>query len=345
MVPSWLVLRRLVCALSSATLLAMPAVHAAESRQRVQVNYPEQSGAKAAVKSNKKTAAKSARKSKAAAKALAHKPSRKPGAASHDRLDLAADGRPNIKSASALVVDFKDGQTIFSKNTRIVTPIASITKLMTAMVVLDASLPLEETILIDLADQDFVKHTSSRLAVGTALPRRDMLRLALMSSENRAAASLARAYPGGIETFIPAMNRKAVELGMWDTRFSDSTGLSSENVSTAEDLVKMVKGAFQYPLIREFTTATGYGVETATGRNLQYSNSNGLVKNSTWEIGLSKTGFINEAGRCLVMQAKIASRPVVIVLLDSWGKYTRTADANRIKKWLESHYDRKPRVG
>ena len=187
-----------------------------------------------------------------------------------------------------------------------------------------------------------MKHTNSRLGVGTGLPRRDMLRLALMSSENRAAASLGRAYPGGGEAVIAAMNRKAVELGMWNTRFVDPTGLSSENVSTAGDLVKMVRGAYQYPLIREFTTTPAHEVETVAGRSLQFRNSNGLVKNSTWEIGLSKTGYISEAGRCLVMQATIAARPVIIVLLDSWGKNTRIGDANRIKKWMESHTGRKP---
>ena len=147
--------------------------------------------------------------------------------------------------------------------------------------------------------------------------------------------------PGGAEAFIAAMNRKAVELGMWNSRFVDPTGLSSENVSTADDLVKMVKGAYQYPLIREFTTTSAHEVGTVAGRNLQYRNSNGLVRSSTWEIGLSKTGYISEAGRCLVMQARIAARPVIIVLLDSWGTKTRIGDANRIKKWMESHFGRK----
>jgi serine-type D-Ala-D-Ala endopeptidase (penicillin-binding protein 7) len=255
---------------------------------------------------------------------------------------VAATGLPALKSAAALVVDLNDGQTIFGKNPQNVTPIASITKLMTAMVVLDAGLPLDELLVIDNSDYDFIKHTSSRLHAGTGLSRQDMLRLALMSSENRAAASLGRAYPGGTQAFVAAMNRKAVELGMWNTRFVDSTGLSSENVSTAQDLVKMVKGAYQYPLIREFTTTTSHEVETAAGRPMQFRNSNGLVKNPAWEIGLSKTGYISEAGRCLVMQAKIAARPVIIVLLDSWGKNTRLGDANRIKKWLESHIGRKP---
>ena len=255
---------------------------------------------------------------------------------------LAAAGLPSLKSSIALVVDLVDGHAIYGKNVEHVSPIASITKLMTAMVALDADLPLEETIVIDQADVDQLKHTGSRLNVGTGLTRADMLRLALMSSENRAAASLSRAYPGGREAFIAAMNRKAVEIGMYNTRFIDSTGLSSENVSTAQDLAKMVKAAYEYPLIRQFTTTSSHEVQTARGRSLQFRNSNGLVKSAEWDIGLSKTGYISEAGRCLVMQAQIAARPVVIVLLDSWGKNTRIGDANRIKKWLESRVGRKP---
>lgn len=255
---------------------------------------------------------------------------------------LAAAGFPSLKSNVALVVDLADGKPIYGKNVEQVAPIASITKLMTAMVALDAELALEETIVIDHADVDQLKHTASRLTVGTGLPRADMLRLALMSSENRAAASLSRAFPGGREAFIAAMNRKAIELGMFSTRFVDSTGLSSENVSTAQDLVKMIKTAYDYALIREFTTTPAREVATNRGRSLQFNNSNGLVKNSTWEIGLSKTGYISEAGRCIVMQAKIAGRTVAIVLLDSWGKNTRIGDANRIKKWLETGVGREP---
>jgi len=255
---------------------------------------------------------------------------------------LTAAGLPNLKSSIALVVDLVDGHAIFGKNVEHVSPIASITKLMTAMVALDADLPLEETIVIDHADVDQLKHTGSRLNVGIGLSRADMLRLALMSSENRAAASLSRAYPGGREAFIAAMNRKAIELGMYNSRFVDPTGLSSENVSTAQDLAKMVKTAYEYPLIREFTTTSSHEVATTRGRSLQFRNSNGLVKSPDWDIGLSKTGYISEAGRCLVMQAKIAARPVVIVLLDSLGKNTRMGDANRIKKWLESRVGRKP---
>lgn len=265
---------------------------------------------------------------KSAAKVSAHKTAA--------RRDGSSGGQLSVKSSAALVIDQNDGQTIYAKNTQAQLPIASITKLMTAMVVLDAALPLDEVITIDRADFDYIKHTGSRLAEGFSLPRYQMLRLALMASENRAAAALGRNYPGGREAFVAAMNRKAVELGMWNTRFVDPTGLNSDNRSTAEDLVKMVNGAYQYPLIREFTTTTAHEVEAVTGRTLQFRNSNGLVKNPTWEIGLSKTGFINEAGRCLVMQVKIAARPVIIVLLDSLGKYTRLSDAIRIRKWLET---------
>ncbi len=257
--------------------------------------------------------------------------------------EVTSSGAPVLKSASALVVDQEDGRALYTKNTQLRLPIASITKLMTAMVVLDAGLPLDEIIHIDFNDFDTIKHTNSRLGPGTALPRREMLRLALMSSENRAAFSLGRTYPAGLEAFVAAMNAKALEIGMTNSRFVDPTGLSHENVATAQDLAKMVGTAYGYPLIREFTTTTAYDVE-ARGRMLQYRNSNGLVKSAAWDIGLSKTGYISEAGRCLVMQARIAERSVIIVLLDSAGKLTRMADANRIKKWMESAA-RAPRVG
>ena len=350
--------RMAMLAIAAAAWLAGPPAHAAEkAKKRVIVTYP----AHAADGNSRITAASprkpvirtsSARRMNADKRTLV----RKLGAGSRvlmrkvsiDRRggdDLSGNGVLSLKSSSALVIDLGDGSTVYAKNTKNVVPIASITKLMTAMVVLDAGLPLDEPIIVDNADVDFLKHTHSRLGVGTALSRGEMLRLALMSSENRAAAALGRAYPGGLEAFIAAMNRKAVELGMWSTRFVDPTGLSSDNVSTAEDLVKMVKGAYDYALIRESTTTQAHEVATAAGRSLQFRNSNGLVQNPTWEIGLSKTGYIVEAGRCLVMQAKIAARPVVIVLLDSWGKHTRIGDANRIKKWLESFSGRKPGVG
>jgi len=248
----------------------------------------------------------------------------------------------SLKSAAALVVDQLENRVLYAKNVEAVVPVASITKLMTAMVVLDSGAPLTEPITISEADVDDLKHTRSRLKTGTTLTREELLRLALMASENRAAAALARSHPGGTKAFVAGMNQKAVELEMWRTRFVDGTGLSSDNVSTAQDLARMVVAAHRYTLIREFTTATAYAVSLPSGRLLHYSNSNGLVKNAGWTIGLSKTGYISEAGRCLVMQSSIGSKPVIIVLLDSWGKNTRMGDANRIKKWIESMFSRQP---
>ena len=248
----------------------------------------------------------------------------------------------DLKSHAVLVIDESAGAILYAKNPQNVMPIASITKLMTAMVVLDASLPLEETIVIDRADVDGIKHTASRLRVGAQLSRGDLMRLGLMSSENRAAAALGRTYPGGTAGLVAAMNAKARELGMQKSHFADATGLSSQNVSSAEDLARMVRAASGYPLIREYTTAPVHQVVLSDGRVLDYQNSNGLVKNKRWTIGLSKTGYLNEAGRCLVLKAEIAARPVIIVLLDSWGKYTRLGDANRIKKWMENALGAQP---
>jgi D-alanyl-D-alanine endopeptidase (penicillin-binding protein 7) len=251
-------------------------------------------------------------------------------------------GALNLKSTSALVLDQSGQRVLYAKNIDWVVPIASITKLMTALVVLDSGLPLDERITISKEDRDGLKGTRSRLAVGMTVTREDLLRLALMASENRAAAALARAYPGGTSAFVAAMNQKAVKLGMWHSRFVDGTGLSNGNVSNAQDLSRLVGAAHQHPLIREYTTDTQYTVRLANGRKMQFSNSNRLVRNSGWDIGLSKTGYISEAGRCLVMQAQIAATPVIIVLLDSWGHLTRLADANRIKKWIESNPSRHP---
>src|SRR3989441_3533606 len=245
-------------------------------------------------------------------------------------------GDPELKSDGALVIDAARGGTLYAKRPAQVAPIASITKLMTAMVLLDAQCPLDETIEIDRADVDTRKHTRSRLPVGARLGRGELLLLALMASENRAATALARTYPGGTTACLEAMNRKAKELGMPRTRFTDPAGLSGENVSSAEDLSLMVLAATRYPTIREATTSSFHSVTLSNGRVLEFRNSDGLVNNKTWNIGLSKTGYINEAGRCLVLQAEIAARQIVIVLLDSWGKYTRLGDANRIRKWMEA---------
>ena len=263
-------------------------------------------------------------------------------------IDFGAAVKPanlKLRSSAVLVVDQGRGEVLYAKNTGAVMPIASITKLMTAMVVLDANLPLDQPIAIENADVDTLRRSSSRLRVGSALPRGELLRLALMASENRAAAALARAYPGGKPAFIAAMNRKAADLGMSSTHFVDSSGLHSENVSNAQDLVRLVNAGYGYDLIREFTTTSRHQVAPAgMKRAMAFKNSNGLVKKKNWQIGLSKTGYIQESGRCLVMQAKIAARSVIIVLLDSWGKRTRIADANRIKKWMEGGVGRKQRL-
>jgi D-alanyl-D-alanine endopeptidase (penicillin-binding protein 7) len=244
-----------------------------------------------------------------------------------------------LRSSAVLVIAQDSGEQLFAKNVDQVMPIASITKLMTAMVVLDSGLPLLETIDISNDDIDRRKGSHSKLKVGTALMRAEMLKLALMASENRAAAALARNFPGGTDAFVVAMNQKAAELGMTNSRFEDPTGLTPNNVSTAEDLVKMVAAAHTYPLIREYTTSDSFKIESEDKRRrrlLSYGNSNRLIKSRQWDIGLSKTGYISEAGRCLVMQAMIAEKPVIIVLLDSWGKLSRIADANRIKHWIET---------
>jgi serine-type D-Ala-D-Ala endopeptidase (penicillin-binding protein 7) len=242
---------------------------------------------------------------------------------------------PALASAAVLVTNQATGEVLLEKNAESVVPIASITKLMTAMVVLDGQQSLSEMVRVTEEDIDTLKGSSSRLPVGTELPRDEMLRLALMASENRAASSLARSYPGGMAAFVAAMNRKAAAIGLTDTRFLDGTGLNSNNVSSARDLTKMVAAASRYPLIREFSTTAEHEVEVA-GRLRRFANTNALVRGGEWEIGVSKTGYISEAGRCLVMQAWLHEKPLIIVLLDSVGKFTRIADAQRIRKWLEA---------
>ncbi len=245
--------------------------------------------------------------------------------------------RLRLSSANALIFDATSGQPIYAKAADAVTPIASLTKLMTAMVTLDVNQPMDELIQVGIQDFDFLKGSSSRLRLGTTLSRKEMLRLALMASENRAASSLARHHAGGTAAFVAEMNKKAAELGMTHTRFADPTGLTPENVSTANDLAKMVTAAAQYPLIREFTTTGSAAVEVhPTGQVIGFNNTNMLVKNPKWDIQVSKTGYIREAGKCLVMLTTISSRPFVIVLLDSLGKYTRVGDAQRVKHWLET---------
>ena len=247
-----------------------------------------------------------------------------------------------LRSAVALVQDAASGETLIAKNQGVVLPVASITKLMTAMVILDGGLNLEQRVAISDEDYDLVKGTRSRLRPGTMLTRDELLLLALMASENRAAASLGRTYPGGADAFVAAMNAKARALGMNSTRFVDPSGLSSANVSTAHDLVRLVAAAHEYPLIRSYSTRESATVQSF-GQPLAYRNTNGLVRNARWDIGLSKTGYISEAGRCLVMRVRMPSREVIVVLLDSWGKLSRVGDANRIKKWLEANAAKGPR--
>ena len=249
-------------------------------------------------------------------------------------LHQAADSL-ELKSGVALVMDQDTNEILFSKNSEAVLPIASLTKLMTAVVVTDAHLPLDEVITISDDDIDTEKGSRSRLKVGTQLPRGDMLHLALMSSENRAANALGRSYPGGLAAFVAAMNQKAHALGMNDTHYVEPTGLSSRNQSSARDLATLVRAAHEVPLIRELSTSPEYMVEVGN-RPMQFRNTNGLVKNPEWEIGLQKTGYITEAGRCLVMQAKLAGRQLIMVFLDSAGKYSRIGDAERVRRWINA---------
>jgi len=238
-----------------------------------------------------------------------------------------------LKSGVALVLDQDTNEVLFSKNSDAVLPIASLTKLMTAVVVTEAQQPLDELVTITDDDIDTEKGSRSRLRVGTQLRREDMLHLALMSSENRAANALGRNYPGGLAAFVAAMNHKARALGMNDTHYVEPTGLSSRNQSSARDLATLVRAAHEVPLIRELSTSPEYMVEVGN-RNVQFRTTNGLVKSPEWEIGLQKTGYISEAGRCLVMQAKMAGRHLIMVFLDSAGKYSRIGDAERVRRWI-----------
>ncbi|MEH6587407.1 MAG: D-alanyl-D-alanine endopeptidase [Halioglobus sp.] len=243
-------------------------------------------------------------------------------------------GNPGLKSASAIVLD-NAGSVIYGKDVDTVRPIASITKLMTAMVILDSGIPLDEKITITKQDRDLIRLTGSRLEYGATLSRKEMILLALMSSENRAATALGRTYPGGMDNFLTHMNRKARALGMTNSHFADPAGLKAENVSTAADLARMITAADEYELITTATTTTRMDVYPYKGRgNLTYGNTNRLLKNASWDIELSKTGYINEAGRCLVMQANIEGEDVSIVLLNSFGKLTPFGDSNRLRQWM-----------
>ena len=239
----------------------------------------------------------------------------------------------DLRSSVALVIDQDTQQVLFSKNPDAVLPIASITKLMTAMVVLEAGQSLDEQLLITQDDVDTEKGSGSRLRVGSTLSRGDMLHLALMASENRAANALGRHYPGGLKVFVEAMNRKARSLGMTNTRYVEPTGLSSANQSSAHDLSVLVRAASEHQLIRELSTTADASVNVGS-RSMQFRNTNGLIRNPSWEIGLQKTGYISEAGRCVVMQAQLAGRKLIMVLLDSAGRYSRIGDAERLRNWI-----------
>ena len=241
-----------------------------------------------------------------------------------------------LKSSVALVIDQDTREVLFRKNDSAVLPIASLTKLMTGAIVSGAKLPMDEILTITQDDVDTEKGSRSRLKVGTSLTRGEMLHLALMSSENRAAHALGRTYPGGMTAFVSLMNAKAKLLGMFDTKYVEPTGLSSRNQSSAQDLATLVSAAYADPVLRELSTSTGYQVAIGD-RMLQYNNTNRLVKNPEWDIGLQKTGYISEAGQCLVMQTKIAGRKLIMVFLDSAGKLSRLGDAERVRRWVESN--------
>jgi D-alanyl-D-alanine endopeptidase (penicillin-binding protein 7) len=243
----------------------------------------------------------------------------------------------DLKSSVAYVIDQDTHEVLLSKNDQAILPIASITKLMTGVIISEAKLPMDESITITQDDVDTEKGSSSRLRVGATLTRGELLHLALMASENRAAHALGRTYPGGMPSFVGLMNAKAAQLGMRDTRYIEPTGLSSQNQSSAKDLATLVGSAYHDSTLRELSTSPSYKVEVGN-RTLQYNTTNRLVKNPNWDIGLQKTGYISEAGQCLVMQAKVAGRKLIMVFLDSAGKLSRIGDAERVRKWVETNH-------
>lgn len=329
-------LNRIVCCLGLSSLvmvLALPAANAALTQQEVSKTSKGKVIAKRRVS---KTFVVAKRRSVVRVAAMPTKPSYGQVAGlhgAHDSLEL--------KSSVALVIDQDTREVLFSKNEQAVLPIASLTKLMTGLIVSEAKLPMDEIITIAQDDVDTEKGSSSRLRVGTQLSRGELLHLALMSSENRAANALGRTYPGGLAVFVGLMNAKTRALGMHDTSYVEPTGLSSRNQSSAKDLALLVNVAYGDPLLRELTTSPSHQVAVGS-KTLQYNNTNRLVKNPTWDIGLQKTGYISEAGQCLVMQAKVAGRKVIMVFLDSAGKLSRLGDAERVRHWVESIPVRSP---
>jgi serine-type D-Ala-D-Ala endopeptidase (penicillin-binding protein 7) len=314
--------------------LALAGVNHAGAAQPSRMSAKSASAAKAQKQKIGKSASKSTLKSrrKAAVKAVVvpAKPSFGELAGLHSSVDAL-----DLKSSVALVMDQDTHEVLFSKNEQAILPIASLTKLMTGLVVTEARLPADEIITISQEDVDTEKGSRSRLKVGTELSRGELLHLALMSSENRAAHALGRTFPGGMAAFVKQMNTKAKLLGMTDTKYVEPTGLSSKNQSSARDLANLVNVAHGDSLLREYSTSPGYLVAVGN-RSVQFNNTNRLVNNPTWDIGLQKTGYISEAGRCLVMQTKVAGRKLIMVFLDSAGKLSRLGDAERVRRWVES---------
>jgi D-alanyl-D-alanine endopeptidase (penicillin-binding protein 7) len=336
------VLNRTLQSAAICTLLVVALTPAAQAAERVRVSFKKEAPSTAA---KRRSVAKSVAFARNAHKAelvarrhsvvrlavVPAKPSFGQLAGLHSTTDEL-----DLKSSVALVMDQDTREVLFSKNDSAVLPIASITKLMSGVIISEAKLPADEVITITQDDVDTEKGSRSRLKVGTALTRGELLHLALMSSENRAAHALGRTYPGGLTTFVGLMNAKARTLGMRDTSYVEPTGLSSRNQSSAKDLATLVNFAYNDPQLRELSTSHGYQVEVGS-RTLQFNNTNRLVKNPEWDIGLQKTGYISEAGQCLVMQAKIAGRKLIMVFLDSAGKLSRIGDAERVRRWVEAH--------
>ena len=295
---------------------------------------PEQ---RTTIKKSKRILAKKA-SPKRLAKAVPPRPSFGQLAGLHSTADNL-----DLKSSVAYVIDQDTNEVLVSKNDQAVLPIASITKLMTGVVISEARLSMDESITITQDDVDTEKGSSSRLKVGTRLTRGELLHLSLMASENRAAHALGRTHPGGLQAFVDLMNAKAAALGMRDTRYIEPTGLSSKNQSSAKDLATLVSLAYQDPILRELSTSPSHKVEVGK-HTLNYKTTNRLIKNPNWDIGLQKTGYISEAGQCLVMQAKIAGRKLIMVFLDSAGKLSRIADAERVRKWVEVNHASRPQT-
>ena len=288
------------------------------------------------IKKSKRTLAKA--RPKRLAKVVPTKPSFGQLAGLHSTADDL-----DLKSSVAYVIDQDTNEVLLSKNDQAILPIASITKLMTGVVLSEAKLSMEESITITQDDVDTEKGSSSRLKVGTTLTRGELLHLSLMASENRAAHAIGRTYPGGLNAFVDLMNAKATSLGMRDTRYIEPTGLSSKNQSSAKDLATLVSFAYQDPMLRELSTSPSYQVEVGK-HTLNYKTTNRLIKNPNWDIGLQKTGYISEAGQCLVMQAKIAGRKLIMVFLDSAGKLSRITDAERVRRWVEVNHAFRPQT-